>query len=179
MGKKTAGKSTVADLLKLESGQYEMVDILAFANPLKRAVKELFLFSDNQLYGDQKEVIDERWGVSPRQVMQLLGTEFCRDRISPDFWTKRMRFEIASSEYPVIIIDDVRFENEAEMCDYVVLVERSGLSSKDEHRSEQIPYGHADDLLYNPGDSIPNLRKIVEGSEVLLRIKEALVHGAD
>ncbi|MFW9873051.1 MAG: hypothetical protein ACFFG0_08130 [Candidatus Thorarchaeota archaeon] len=71
-GDRRSGKDTVADYLvrKYDFEKY------AFADPMKKALKILFAFDDDQLWGDKKEDIDKRWNVSPREVMQKFATDF-------------------------------------------------------------------------------------------------------
>ena len=116
-----SGKTTLATSLKkeLEKGKTLMemrIDICPFAYPLKTALKFLFNFSNNQLYTlEGKEDVDPRWGVSPRKVMQAFGTEFIR-KIVPGFWVLHMKMTIEkyhNADY--ILIDDVRFSDEAAM----------------------------------------------------------------
>ena len=115
MGLAGAGKTTAARAIQ-SCFPINSV-ILPFAAPLKTAVRDLFKFSPEQMYGDHKEIIDPRWGVSPRQVLQKLGTDCVRNMIKKDFWVCRMREEIrnlATNKFsPLIIIDDVRFKDEA------------------------------------------------------------------
>ena len=61
---------------------------LSFAEPLKKAVRELFNFTDIQVgideenaMGDEKDIIDERWGISPRKALQFFGTEIMQHNI--------------------------------------------------------------------------------------------------
>ena len=49
------------------------------ADALKDAVKCIFDFDDEQLYGSKKEEIDEFWKVTPRQVLQFVGTDLFRN----------------------------------------------------------------------------------------------------
>ena len=93
LAKKRYGKDTVADFLVEKYGFIK----ISLADPLKDATKVLFGFTDDQLYGDKKEIIDEYWGVSPRQVFQYLGTDVFRNdfkRIAPhlndNFWVKSL-----------------------------------------------------------------------------------------
>ena len=71
IGKKRVGKDTVADYLVTEYGFEKM----ALADPMKKAVKEIFLMTDEQLWGSKKDEVDERYGVSPRRILQVFGTE--------------------------------------------------------------------------------------------------------
>lgn len=107
-----AGKDTAAATIKEAE---KNTDIFAFAGPLKEACKLLFNFSHEQMY-DQilKEVYDERWERSPREILQWLGTDILRTQINEDFFVMNMKQRIESSEADYIIISDVRFDNEAE-----------------------------------------------------------------
>lgn len=73
VGIRKSGKDTVADYLVKNYGYTKY----GFADPLKKGVQEMFDFSDEQMWGtqEQKETVDERWGISPRRVLQLVGTE--------------------------------------------------------------------------------------------------------
>ena len=70
-GCKGSGKDTLADeFVKQGWKKYSMADAL------KKGVQILFNLSDKQLWGDEKEVIDERWGVSPRYLLQTIVAIF-------------------------------------------------------------------------------------------------------
>ncbi len=124
------GKDTVADILVDHHGFHK----LSFAEPLRQALVVLFgipmeFFADRQL----KEMVLPQWGKSPRQLMQLLGTELLRTHIAEDFLVRRVDEEINKLEVlhekereksvrefhltyddPVkIVITDCRFANEA------------------------------------------------------------------
>ena len=77
-GAKRSGKDVLAKYL-INKYKYEK---LSFAEPLKKAVKELFNFNDIQVgidedngMGNEKDIIDERWGITPRKALQFFGTE--------------------------------------------------------------------------------------------------------
>lgn len=68
--------------------------------------------------------------LSPRKFMQLLGTEyfrFCKD----DFFVRLMQ-----NSYKDVIIPDVRFENEAAICDLLIGIHRD-VPSVNGHVSEE------------------------------------------
>lgn len=71
LAQKRAGKDTVADHLVEKYGFVRY----GFADPVKEGARHMFDLSQEQLYGDLKEVVDERWGVTPRQILEALGTE--------------------------------------------------------------------------------------------------------
>jgi energy-coupling factor transporter ATP-binding protein EcfA2 len=121
-GPKGVGKSTLASKL---TELLPNSTVLPFAAPLK-AMAEAFYRSMGlpeeevlrRVYGDRKEMRDylgERL-VTPRQVMQTLGTEWGRGTIGKTIWTG-IWLDRARSETSIgrsVIVDDVRFEDEVE-----------------------------------------------------------------
>ena len=113
-GPARVGKNTVADAI----GDWLWEDtthsylMSPMAGPIKEALRELFGWTDEHLEGSLKEVVDERWGFSPRRAMQWMGTEWGREFLGPDTWIKRQARNIGTVD--VIIIPDIRFDNEAE-----------------------------------------------------------------
>lgn len=111
VGKKGSGKDTVADFL---IDRFNFMKI-AFADPLKKVLQVLFLLEDRQLHDPKyKEMVDDRWGMSPRQMMQMMGTDIVRAKFGEDFWLKHMDYTLKQHETKFIVISDVRFKNEAE-----------------------------------------------------------------
>lgn len=151
MGKAGAGKTTAAQAIE----RFVINSVIkSFSTPLKNAVKGLFLFSDEQVFGsyEHKVAIDPRWGVSPREVLQKVGTECLRDMICKGFHVKRMEEEIESLTEETIIIDDVRFLDEAQM-----ILDRGGIlisirrppEIEGDHASERPPYALATHEVVN------------------------------
>ncbi len=93
---------------------------MAFATQLKMLCKMHFGLSDYQLWGDEKEIPDERFDKdgctywTSREIMQELGS-FYR-RIKSDYWVGALNHEIKKQRYDNIIITDTRHINE---CEYV------------------------------------------------------------
>ena len=75
LAKRQSGKDTACDYLVEKNGYTKR----AFAHPLKRCTQELFGFTDDQIFTEQKEEIDENWGISPRQAFQVVGSDIVRD----------------------------------------------------------------------------------------------------
>lgn len=118
-GRSGAGKDAVADVLVRRAGFVK----LAYATPLKCAVQTIFGFSNEQLWGTQAQRAesDPFWGVTPRRVLQTVGTELFRERFGQLFpeignrvWLMVMQHRIAQHPGSDIVITDVRFENELE-----------------------------------------------------------------
>jgi hypothetical protein len=83
-GKAGAGKDTLADFLVQNHGFVKV----SFADPLKRICREVYEFSDHQLWGPSamRNAQDARYPrpgldpgyLTPRLALQILGTEFGR-----------------------------------------------------------------------------------------------------
>jgi hypothetical protein len=104
------GKDTVADFL-VANKRFKK---LSFANKLKTTVKDLYSFSDSQVFGDDKDQIDSRYNLSPRQILQDFGQE---QRVRyEDIWVQYVSNQIIQSvhnkEYLNFVISDFRFPNE-------------------------------------------------------------------
>jgi len=115
-GKKRSGKSTVAKHLT-NKGWWEV----SWAYPLKEVIgKQLFGLSYEQMYGSMqyKEAIISEWGLSPRQILQVVGTDLFRRYICDDFWVRigiRKIKELQEKNPNLnIVISDTRFLNEAD-----------------------------------------------------------------
>lgn len=113
-----SGKSTVADHLITKHG-FQRV---RFADPLKGMLSTLLLkqgctpeYVKRCIEGDLKtKPIPELAGRTPRHAMQTLGTEWGRDRMSPDLWVacwKGQATQLLGKGVPVVA-EDCRFFNE-------------------------------------------------------------------
>jgi hypothetical protein len=142
LGNKGHGKDTISDHLVSKYNFHKK----AFADPLKEICHILFGFNHEQLYGNLKEIPDKYWKVTPRNVMQFVGTDLFRNKmnelipgISQNFWLECMRRQ--SGKYDRLVISDVRFQNEVdfihEMNGIVIKVQRGNKKINDVHTSEQ------------------------------------------
>ena len=81
-------------------------------------------------------------GKSPREVMQKLGTEFGREMVHSDLWVTiaRRRLDKAREAGASVVLDDCRFDNEAEtwrqVGGTVIEITRPGQAYSDSHASE-------------------------------------------
>jgi hypothetical protein len=130
LGKARSGKDQFGDyLIEAFKEHYNRPFIkVAFAEQLKSMCAEHFGLTKEQLWGDKKEVEDERflkaamgedpeysvfW--TPREIMQAIGS-FYRS-IDQDFWVKALDKSIMwMSPYQDFIVTDVRHLNE---CAYI------------------------------------------------------------
>lgn len=100
------GKSYAAKYLVSKLEGYK---IYSFSEPLKRSACELFGLTNDQVYGSGRDVMDPRWGKTPRQILRLMGSEFAQDMICKDVFIKRAPFGAGAC----VIFDDVRYDNQA------------------------------------------------------------------
>jgi len=159
-----AGKTTAANMI-------EGAIVLSFAEPLKSAVKILFALTDTQLHTlDGKNTVDPRWGISPRELLQYLGTDCIRNKF-PGHWVKLMGHKIQQlqdkiGDEAIIAIDDIRFEDEAELVrslngTVVHVIGRKVTVGENlaGHKSESgIRFTEGDTVIDNSG-TIPELKK--------------------
>lgn len=158
MGYAGVGKTTACQILKTLSNVD--IEITSYAGPLKQAVQQLFLFSDEQIYGtkEEKEKVDHRWGISPRRVLQIVGTDCLRNMIDEQFHVKRMEAYISACESPVLLIDDVRFEGEAELINHYggtcIQIQRPGYPKEAVRHASEYPPTHLASgyFILNDGD---------------------------
>lgn len=134
MGQKGSGKTTAAKFIE---DMYE-AERLAYADPLKRVCKEVFVLSDEQLYDQRlKEVVDTRWGLTPRQIFQIVGTDMFR-KWNSEIWIKNMNLRLEGLDSAVV--EDCRFANEAQNIKdqggLVIGVKRGEDITDDMHASE-------------------------------------------
>ena len=147
-GPKGVGKSTYANQLVFDMYKTrewsDAIRIISFASPLK----EMLGCIVHKDYIEDKERVIPNLGVSARHCLQTLGTEWGRNLISDSIWIDITRHRIEESDAKIFIIDDVRFDNEAEMIrdmgGEVWKLSRSGVNEDDAHISES---GVSDNLI--------------------------------
>lgn len=117
-GKKGSGKSTFAttlvQYLNQQNGLFT-TGVFSLAEPLKNACMHLFFGEHRNYFGQEadKNGISSYNGKTYREVMQDFGTIL---RISYDkrFWLWNIEQRIIKSGTGIAIVDDVRYDNEAE-----------------------------------------------------------------
>ena len=113
-----SGKGTVADILVEKRGFTK----LAFADSVKDATAAIFGWPRALLEGDTdesrrfREEVDPWWSektgkyITPRYMLQLMGTEAGRDVFHKDLWILSLEKKLGM--YKDVVIADVRFPNE-------------------------------------------------------------------
>jgi hypothetical protein len=155
-GRKQSGKTTVANHL-VEAGFVRV----SFADSMRYMIRSLLIscgFSAGHvemMLMSEKETVIDSIGKSPRQLMQLLGTDWGRHLIHEDIWVMAAKQKVNSLDCFNIVFDDVRFENEAAMIrslgGLIIHIDRDS-DSMDGHVSEAgIERHDADYLIVNNG----------------------------
>lgn len=168
-GKKGSGKDTAGKLLEKQG-----FDQYKFAEALKKMIYCLYeylkinpLTARRMIDGDLKEMpCSELCGWSTRYAMQTLGTEWGRNCIDKDFWT-RITIESVKQSLKAVITD-VRFPNEAKAIQNeggIIIKLLRDTNSTDNHPSEGIELVESDYDVFNNGtinDLKENLENIVQ-----------------
>jgi hypothetical protein len=145
---------------------------LSFADPLRKFSAQILSslgYNGLACLRDKKEEKITELGVSPRQMMQTLGTEWGRSCIHPDLWVMVAAgaVEEQRNRGRNVVIDDVRFPNEAEMIrklgGELWLVNRPGVAYEGDHASEGALSEVEPDSLINNSGSLTQLRQVVVG----------------
>jgi hypothetical protein len=125
IGNKRVGKDTFYDIIK-ENQNYN-IKHYTIAKPLKDIVKLLFNFTEEQLYGNEKEIVDINWNIKPRDVLQKFGTEIMQFDIhkyfpninlkNRTFWVQKIFSILNNIDNPneISLITDVRHPHEVDV----------------------------------------------------------------
>jgi hypothetical protein len=169
VGASGSGKDTVAEHLARHG--YERV---AVADHLKRAVELIFNLSARQLWGDERDVVVEPLGLTPRELYQRFS-DACR-ALDDEVWIRPFEAQLRDrrARDKLTIWTDVRTEAELELARRVgatvVRVLRSGAAAKGEaaaHHTETVLAKLSDDafdlVIVNDG-SLADLYRTIDGA---------------
>lgn len=172
VGKIGSGKTTAANILKKYGFKEE-----TFAEPIKQFAKSIG-FTHNQIYGNQNQKleINKFWLISGREFLQQFGTDLCRNNLhekipnmdmgNRTIWVRTMENKI--KKYPLIVISDGRFFDEAKLVrDYggiIIKIYRDKYEHKintllHSHKSEKSMCLILEDYKINNNGSIDDLEK--------------------
>lgn len=185
-GQARSGKDTIGEYL---IGRHQACTY-ALADPIRRAASEMFGLPYSSFTGNNpnREVKNLFWGISPREMLQKLGTEAGRNVFGEDIWLKRAEQELINvseiASNPFFVITDIRFENEAQWVrtagGIIVHIHRDMEESVNSHVSEHgIKHDSSDLTVHNNGtieelfrkmdvvmdiiiDRIPGLREVIK-----------------
>ena len=171
-----AGKGTVRDILVREHGYHGF----AFADALKDAVSTIFTWPRGLLEGDSnasrafRERVDPWWShklgyeVTPRLILQKMGTEACRHGIADNIWIAALEKRIHG--YEDVVISDCRFPNELQFIrsagGIIVRVKRGNDPSEEElakmHISETAWNNCNPDIVITNDGTVEELKKEIK-----------------
>ena len=114
-GRARTGKTTAANHL---ANTYDLVTY-ALADPLREGLMNIFNLSPCDFDDERKELTIDWLGLSPRELMQSMGTDWGRHQVHPELWLllaeKNLEFLGQTNDNARgFVISDLRFENEAD-----------------------------------------------------------------
>lgn len=102
------GKTTVADILARQHGAL----LFAFADPVNRIVRIAYSLDDYWMSDEAKNFKHPVHGITPRQMRQIVGTEFFVEQHGDQFWIKhldaRRNVAILGQSCSLTVATDVR-----------------------------------------------------------------------
>jgi len=119
IGQKRVGKDTVANIIKELEPEYKT---MALADPIKDIARIMFNFNEKQLFEAEKDELDIRWNIKPREFFEQFGTEIMQfdiykylpalENVVPQrkFWVLSLLSKIRENDK--VIITDVRGQHE-------------------------------------------------------------------
>lgn len=111
-GRKGVGKDTAGMALKLRGWHQD-----SFADPIRKCVADLLGVSLSELEAIKEQPVEWLYkepfaaSMTPRKMMQTLGTEWGREMVHGELWLRALDRRIAGKTQ--VFISDVRFVNEA------------------------------------------------------------------
>jgi len=144
-----------------------------FAAPLKAMLMVGLGLTEAQVDGDQKTApLAVAGGCTARHLMQMLGTEWGRRMVHSDLWVNRWRELTALSDAAEMVVDDVRFPNEAAAIraegGQIWRIVRPGLATMD-HPSERGGRQIEEDVLIANATTIPEMLRSVDSAVARIR----------
>lgn len=171
--KRRRGKDLACEIVaeQLASVLEDAIRIDHFADSIKEGIGAgVFGFSEAQLYGDLKTVVDPFWGITPRDVFQRFGTEVMHTLFGADIWARTLVRRAMNEPKAHVLVGDVRFPHEVEALKrlgaILIRIDRdvppSEDPAEDRHRSETALDGWDgwDHVILNNG-TIEDLRQLL------------------
>jgi uridine kinase len=113
-GRKRSGKTTASEILKKIFENHGMtVEMLSFADPIKKAMCSLFTIDYDTLESTKETPIKRLCDKTPRQLMCELG-EFARKQ-NENALIHNIHMQLIHSKADVVILTDVRLNQEADL----------------------------------------------------------------
>jgi hypothetical protein len=167
-----SGKDTAALMLLRQRSGYQR----AFADPMREVARAVFGLTADQMNDRvKKEQVVPYWGLSPREILQRIGTECVREVFGADTWVKCMalRLEMLLADdalEPVgsdcVVFTDVRTDEEARFVrskgGVVINVVRPGVGPVNDHVTDQGISAELVDFVLENNAGLDELDKAVK-----------------
>jgi hypothetical protein len=111
VGRRGVGKDTAGDYLVARHGFRKR----AFARPIKEACALLFQIDPLAFEDRVLKETPMKYGLSPRQMAQVVGTDLFRNHVSPTFWLDYFEDWYKAHRDEAVVVTDVRFQNEVDL----------------------------------------------------------------
>jgi len=141
--KRQRGKNTVALCTKAILGHLGIknVELTAFAEPIKNLILTGIFGLSAEEIEYHKTVPIPRIGKTSRELLQTIGTDYFRTEFGNDIWLNVFEREYITSKNNVVLISDMRFQNEANLVKkhdgFLIKVNRTiSHAPEDDHLSE-------------------------------------------
>ena len=170
-GKAHSGKDFSADYIIKNYPDLKIAKV-AFADAVRDMVRPIFDVDDIYRRGSKEDPIDG-FGISLREILQSLGTDWGRHMVSEDIWVKVLDKRISErySDFDVVIVSDIRFDNER---DYIInnggkVINITG--AKDKHNKSKFSEHVSEWGIEDEADGIVQLENDFT-SDYLVSLKE-------
>lgn len=161
-----SGKTLTADLLAESYGAIKV----SFATALKAIANDLPVVDSLVAYWGPEQAKRDHGVV--REMYQKLG-EGVRRVLGEYVWVDHLQSRWSSPEgdlwdASLVVIDDVRYPNEAAVCDWVLHVERDAVGPLNGHESEQGVSDLPVDLWIDNNGDLDDLREAIDLAMLLI-----------
>lgn len=193
--KKQQGKDAFATMLdgKLTALGVSC-EVTHFADPLKAFARSTLGLTASQCHGNdiQKNSMTRvtRWDLgfpgsfkdleylTAREVLQHLGVQM--RKLLPGIWAKAPFKSEYYKQFDVVLVPDLRFPDEAALCNQTIKIIRPGWELTDEHESENAlnDYRKWDSVIVNDG-TLDHLDTLAEGLAQEIKDKRTVNDVAD
>lgn len=159
-GKKRSGKDTAGQYLVDKYGFIKARPIAVF----KEAFPEWFGWDERHMNGDLKEEVDPLFGFSPRQIMQVFGTELMKQDLGrhiplfaetcgEEIWARAFVRWYEKQPPGDYVVTDVRCIAEAKTIPFDTIIRLvSDRSPQDNHPTEkEVPFINVQHMIINNG----------------------------
>jgi len=179
IGQKRVGKDSVADIIQAHDPEFRR---FALADPIKDIARIMFNFTEEQLFSAEKDMLDDRWGIRPRDFFERFGTDIMQFDIykylpglestvpSRCFWVQSLINKINRLRCQKVIITDLRGLHELDaICAAFPMARFIKIT-----RSCSLPSSYGEHITQKEPELIPldKIDMVIDNSSTLEELKE-------